>query len=43
MGKLIKFYAEEKHSLTEDQILEFTFQIAKGLDKHFSIYDNWAV
>ena len=31
LGKLIRFYAEEKLNLTEDQTLEFSLQIAKGL------------
>lgn len=33
LGRLIRFYAEEKLFLTEDHILEFSFQIAKGLEE----------
>lgn len=31
LGKLLRFYAQEKLYLTEDQTLEFAMQIAKGL------------
>lgn len=37
LGKLIKFYSEEKLLLTEDQILEFSIQISKGLSELHSV------